>query len=138
MPNEKMTFAVLKTALRGLGYRVAHQYRTGALSIVVIAAAAIIAVYGCEPEPYAPPPSTFDRAWSAAINAAQDEGVRITGEDRAGGAISGTRGEQDITIYVRSQADGSVRLEFSVRGPKGADPGLAGRISRAYDRRMGR
>jgi hypothetical protein len=118
-----------------------NQGRIGTFAAIIVGAAAIIMVYGCATEPapsYAPPPSTFDRAWSAAINAAQDEGVRVTGEDRASGAIFGTRGEQEITIYVRTQADGSVRLEFSVRGPKGADPGLAGRISRAYDRRMGR
>ena len=70
--------------------------------------------------------------------AAQDEGVRITSEDPANGVIRGVRGDQEITINIRSQADGSVRLEMSARGPKGSDPGLAGRISRAYDRRMGR
>src|SRR5574342_286343 len=128
MPNEKMTFSVSKRALLEASHNIAHPHRAGALALVVVAAAAIILSYGCEPAPYAPPPSTFDRAWSAAINAAQDEGVRITAEDRASGAISGTRGDQDITIYVRTQADGSVRLEFSVRGPKGADPGLASRI----------
>ncbi len=85
-----------------------------------------------------PPASTFDRAWSAAIGAAQDEGVRITSEDRINGVITGGRGEQDVTINVRTQADGNVRVEFGARGPKGSDPGLAGRISRAYDRRMGR
>ena len=99
-------------------------YRTGALARIVVAAAAIMFVYGCaSPEPapsYPPAPSAFDRAWSAAINAAQDEGVKITAEDRASGMISGSRGEQQITIYVRTQADGNVRLEFSVRGPKGA------------------
>jgi len=106
-----------------------------------MAAAAIVLLCGCAPEPapsYAPAPSAFDRAWSAAIHAAQDEGVRIASEDRSAGVITGVRGEQEIAIYVRTQADGNVRLEFSVRGPKGADPGLAGRISRAYDRRMGR
>jgi hypothetical protein len=97
---------------------------------------------GCvvyEPVPaVVPSPSTFDRAWSAAIGAAQDEGVRITSEVRGNGVISGSRGEQDVTINVRTQADGNVSVEFSARGPKGSDPGLAGRISRAYDRRMGR
>lgn len=97
---------------------------------------------GCtvyEPVPtYVPAPSTFDRAWSAAIGAAQDEGVRIISEDRINGVIMGSRGEQNVTINVRTQADGNVRVEFSSRGPKGSDPGLAGRISRAYDRRMGR
>jgi hypothetical protein len=85
-----------------------------------------------------PAPSTFDRSWSAALAAAQDEGVRIASEDRAGGIIKGSRGEQEVTINLRTQADGSVRIEMSARGPKGSDPGLASRISRAYDRRMGR
>src|SRR4029453_5484391 len=97
---------------------------------------------GCgvlEPVPASvPAPSAFDRAWSAAIGAAQDEGVRVTSEDRVKGVISGTRVEQDVTINVQRKADGNVRVEFSARGPKGSDPGLAGRISRAYDRRMGR
>jgi hypothetical protein len=85
-----------------------------------------------------PSPSTFDRSWNAAVGAAQDEGVRITSEDRARGVITGIRGEQNVTVNVWTQADGSVRVEFSARGPKGSDPGLASRISRAYDRRMGR
>jgi hypothetical protein len=100
-----------------------------------LAALASCAVY--EPTP-APAPSTFDRSWSAALSAAQDEGVRITSEDRGSGVIRGSRDEQEVTINLRTQADGSVRIEISARGPKGSDPGLAGRISRAYDRRMGR
>lgn len=107
------------------------------LSIIVFTPLSGCTVY--QPVPtYVPAPSTFDRAWSAAVGAAQDEGVRITSEDRVRGVISGSRGEQDVTITVQTQADGNVRVEFSARGPKGSDPGLAGRISRAYDRRMGR
>jgi hypothetical protein len=109
---------------------------------VVLSAIVFTLLSGCtvyEPVPaYVPAPSTFDRAWSAAIGAAQDEGVRITSEDRVRGVISGSRGEQDVTINVQTQADGNVRVEFGARGPKGPDSGLAGRISRAYDRRMGR
>jgi hypothetical protein len=99
-----------------------------------------VALAGCATnEPAAvPAPSTFDRSWSAALSAAQDEGVRITSEDRGSGVIRGFRNEQEVTINLRSQADGSVRIEISARGPKGSDPGLASRISRAYDRRMGR
>jgi hypothetical protein len=108
----------------------------------IVLTTAFMLLSGCvvyEPVPVSvPSPSTFDRAWSAAIGAAQDEGVRITSEDRVRGVISGSRGEQDVTINVGTQADGNVRVEFSARGPKGADTGLAGRISRAYDRRMGR
>ena len=108
----------------------------------VLLSTIVLTVSGCtvyQPVPApVPAPSTFDRAWSAAVGAAQDEGVRITSEDRGRGVISGSRGEQDVTITVQTQADGNVRVEFSARGPKGSDPGLAGRISRAYDRRMGR
>jgi hypothetical protein len=103
----------------------------------LLAAAAGCVVY--EPVPASvPAPSTFDRSWSAAIAAAQDEGVRITSENRVNGTITGTRGEQDVTINVLTQADGRVRVEFSARGPKGSETGLASRISQAYDRRMGR
>src|SRR5262249_17823867 len=66
-----------------------------------------IPLSGCtvyQPVPtYVPAPSTFDRAWSAAVGAAQDEGVRITSEDRVRGVISGSRGEQDVTIIVQTQ-----------------------------------
>jgi hypothetical protein len=108
----------------------------------IFVAALLPIVPGCvvyEPVPaYVPAPSSFDRSWSAAIAAAQDEGVRITSEDRVNGVITGSRGEQDVTINVRTQADGRVRVEFSARGPKGSEPGLASRMSQAYDRRMGR
>lgn len=105
------------------------------IAVIVVAVLAGCVVY--EPVP-APAPSTFDRSWNAALAAAQDEGVRITSENRGSGVILGSRGEQEVTINVQSQADGSARVEIGARGPKGSDPGLAGRISRAYDRRMGR
>lgn len=105
------------------------------IALMVVAGLAGCATY----EPVAvPAPSAFDRAWNAALAAAQDEGVRITSENRANGVILGSRGDQEVTINVRSQADGSARVEIGARGPKGSDPGLAARISRAYDRRMGR
>ena len=108
------------------------------VAVLMFSGFAVLA--GCasqEPAP-APPPSTFDRSWSAALSAVQDEGVRIASEDRGSGVIRGLRDEQEVTVNLRTQADGSVRIEISARGPKGSDPGLAGRISRAYDRRMGR
>jgi hypothetical protein len=114
--------------------------RRTSLWVALMVLAGLAALAGCtvyEPAP-PPPPSTFDRSWSAALAAAQEEGVRIASEDRAAGVIRGFRGEQEVTINLRTQADGSVRIEMSARGPKGSDPGLAGRISRAYDRRMGR
>ena len=115
------------------------QTRVIGVCAAVFALTGVILCSGCTYEsPVVYHPSTFDRAWSAAIRAAQDEGVRISSEDRGSGIISGNRGRQEITIYVRTQAEGKVRLEFSVRGPREADPGLADRISRAYNRYMGR
>jgi hypothetical protein len=119
-------------------FRVAMQQSRGWIAVVVLSGFAVLAACATyEPAP-PPPPSPFDRAWSAALGAAQDEGVRITSEDRANGVIRGSRDQQEVTINLQTQADGNVRVEMSARGPKGSDPGLAGRISRAYDRRMGR
>jgi hypothetical protein len=125
-----MTFALLCAAMQ----------RTRNKWIGMIAVAAFAALSACttyEPAP-APPPSAFDRAWNAALGAAQDEGVRVTSADRVSGMIAGYRDQQEVRMNLQTQADGNVRIEMSARGPKGSDPGLAGRISRAYDRRMGR
>jgi hypothetical protein len=109
----------------------------GAAALLTIMCMLLSSCY--EPVPtYVSSPSKFDRAWNAAIAAAQDEGVRIIFEDRSTGVITGRQGDQDVTISVRTQADGSVRVELNARGPTGADRELAERISRAYDRRMGR
>jgi hypothetical protein len=110
---------------------------TRMIGILIWIVAALASCTTSEPVPVAAP-STFDRSWSAALSAAQDEGVRITSEDRGSGVIRGVRNDQEVTINLRSQADGSVRIEISARGPKGSDTGLASRISRAYERRMGR
>jgi hypothetical protein len=110
-------------------------------NLILFLAVSLTLFLACASEPvpvYAPAPSSFDLAWSAALGAARDEGVQVLSEDRASGNIKGIRGDQEVTINMRGQADGSVRVEISQRGPKGADPGLANRVSRAYDRRMGR
>ena len=122
--------------IKSLGWMIEQQ----AVRIAAILMVGLTTLAGCaaqEPVPVTAP-STFDRAWSAALSAAQEEGARIVTEDRVTGLIQGVKGEQEVTINLRTQADGSVRVEISARGPKGSDPGLAGRISRAYDRRMGR
>jgi hypothetical protein len=113
-----------------------RQYRRW-IAVMVVSTLAAFAGCATEPPP-TPPPSPFDRAWNAALGAAQDEGVRVTSADRVSGVIRGSRDQQEVTINLQTQADGNVRVEMSARGPKGSDPGLAGRISRAYDRRMGR
>lgn len=110
-------------------------------NVELFVAAVLMLFSGCASElapVYSPAPSTFERAWSAALGALRDEGVQIVSEDRENSVINGARGDQEVTIGMRAQADGNVRVEISHRGPKDANPGLAGRISRAYDRRMGR
>ena len=94
--------------------------------------------YQAAPGVYAPTPSTFDRAWSAAIGALEDEGVRIVSQDRAAGRASGVRGDIGVTATVRPQADSSVRVEFSTSGNTAADLALIDRITQRYNTRMGR
>jgi hypothetical protein len=90
--------------------------------------------YGTPPAPV----SSYDSSWSAAVGAFEDQGVRITNEDRAAGIVRGTRDGIDVTANVRTQADGSVRVEFNTTGATARDPDLINRVSRSYDRRMGR
>ncbi|MCU0856731.1 MAG: hypothetical protein MUF63_18275 [Rhodobacteraceae bacterium] len=97
--------------------------------------------YVAAPYVVAPPPAAvgaFDRSWTAAVGAFDDQGVRIVSEDRAAGILRGARDAIDVTVSVRTQADGSVRVEFNTAGATSRDPDLINRISRAYDRRMGR
>jgi hypothetical protein len=87
---------------------------------------------------YAPAPTSFDRSWNAALGAVEDAGVRVTSADRGTGVITGTTDAFKVIVGVRTQADGSVRVDINATGPTAQDPVLAERISRAYDRRMGR
>jgi hypothetical protein len=82
--------------------------------------------------------SSYDRVWEAALGAAGDAGVRVTSADRNTGIIQGFTDSASVTISVATLADGKVRVEFSSKGPKGADPDLNGRFTRFYNMRMGR
>ncbi len=84
------------------------------------------------------PPTSFDRSWSAVVGAFGDQGVTVTRQDRDAGVVQGNRDGIDVSANVRTQADGSVRVEFNTSGATAKDPGLIDRISQAYDRRMGR
>ena len=64
--------------------------------------------------------------------------MRITCEDRGAGIVRGTRDGINVTANVRTQADGSVRVEFNTSGATEQDPALIDRISQSYNRRMGR
>jgi hypothetical protein len=84
------------------------------------------------------PVSTFDRSWAAARNAMLEEGVRVTQEDRSTGTLRGDQRGITVLALVRTQADGSVRVEFKTVGATSVDPQLIERISASYDRQMGR
>jgi hypothetical protein len=115
-------------------------FRTMAIGIV---AAAGVMLQGCYPYPaYAPSsssiPAKFDQSWQAARAAAADEGVRISSEDRSTGTLRGDKGSASVLISVVTQADGSVRVAFSVTGTSPDDANLQNRLTSAYQRRMGR
>ena len=95
--------------------------------------------YEVSPGVYATSPTnTFDRSWAAARNAFLEEGVRINQEDRSTGTLRGDRNGIQVAAYLRTQADGSVRVEFKTLGATTVDPQLIERISASYDRQMGR
>ena len=110
-------------------------------ALAISTAAALVAgctVYEVAPVAYAPLPPSFERSWHAAAGALEDQAVQITSEDRGTGVIRGRRGAIDVMANVRTQADGSVRVQFDTAGATAQDPALIDRISRAYDQRMGR
>jgi hypothetical protein len=116
------------------------RFIAGFVLVICVAIVAGCVVYEAAPGVYvtSPPQPSFDRSWSAAIGAFQDQGVRITAEDRNAGQVRGTRDGIDVVANVRTLADGSVRVEFNTSGATARDPGLIDRVSRAYDRLMGR
>ena len=112
-------------------------------AVLTLAAMALVAVGlpACYtyPTPYGyATPASFDRSWEAAVGALADNGLAITSQDRDSGVVNGRRGAIDVMANVRSQPDGSVRVEFTARGDVKQDAGLVDRVSAAYDRRMGR
>lgn len=105
------------------------------------ACAALVALSACTY--YAVPagtvvmtPASYDRSFSAAAGAMRDEGLAITVQDPANGTVIGKSDSSIVTATVRQQADGSVQVRFD--STDGRDPTLLERISRSYDRRMGR
>ncbi|MEN8782081.1 MAG: hypothetical protein ABF292_13350 [Desulfobacterales bacterium] len=64
--------------------------------------------------------------------------MQITIEDRSAGIVRGTRNGINVTANLRTQTDGSVRVEFNTSGATERDPALIDRISQSYNRRMGR
>ena len=136
MPCERK-LAVMPPVFRHVATRMGRGLALG----IAAALLAGCAYYVTEPRYVSglpPPAASFDRSWSAAVGAFGDQGVPITSEDRGAGVVRGSRDGINVVANVRSQADGSVRVEFNTSGATSRDPGLIDRISRAYDQRMGR
>ena len=106
--------------------------------------AAVILLTGCTYYQVAPgvyttnPPSKFDRSFAAAAGALEDQGVSTTSQDRSAGVVQGNRNGIDVTANVHTQADGSVRVAFNTSATTVNDPELINRITKSYNRRMGR
>jgi hypothetical protein len=118
-----------------------RSFRTGGALVLSLGIA--LALPGCTyyvaPGAYSPYPApTYERAWSAALGALEDQGVQIVNVDRAAGSIRGMRGGINVTALVRSQSDASVQIEFKTSGNTDADPTLIDRVTRSYNARMGR
>lgn len=115
--------------------------RARAAGVLTAVLAALAVLSGCVAYPYGTPvpaayPSTFDRAFDAALGAMSAQGLSIATQDRASGVIVGRRGAMSLTASVRPQADGTTRVAFDQSG--GADPELVQRVVADYNRRMGR
>jgi hypothetical protein len=65
----------------------------------------------------------------------RDEGLAISVQDPGTGTVVGELDGSTVTASVRQQPDGSVVVQFNSLTP---NPTLLDRISRGYDRRMGR
>jgi hypothetical protein len=117
-----------------------HMPRTSALltGMALTLGLAGCTYYQAAPGVYATAPSAFERSFSAAVGAMEDEGVRLVTLDRNAGKASGIHGGINVTATVQSRADSGVQVEFGTSGDTAADPTLIDRITRRYNARMGR
>lgn len=124
--------------------RVLHPGRSPIASTLTTAAlcTGLLVLPGCVAYPYGAPaatyPSTFDRAFDAALGAMAGQGLKIVTQERASGVIVGQRGSVSLRAGVQPQADGSTRVSFNQSGPPGAEPELVQQVVADYNRRMGR
>ena len=106
------------------------------LALVTTLLLAACVVY--EPYPAPSQPNPFETSWNAALGAVHDSGVNITTTDRGSGVIRGSKASMDVTVSVRSMADGRVQVEINARGSPNEEGALTRQITDNYNRRMGR
>lgn len=110
-----------------------------ARALAISLAAVLPAACYYAPYPYAySVPASFDRSFNAVVGAMGDNGLSILMEDRPAGRVVGRRGGIDLTGTIASQADGTVRVEFTSSGATAQDPNLINRVTQSYNARMGR
>ena len=117
--------------------------RTHALARAIAVSLLALAPAACVVAPYPYPysysvPASYDQSFDAVVGAMADNGLTVNQQDRGAGLVAGQRGGIAILSTVRSQGDGTVRVEFSSRGSVEQDPGLLDRVTASYNRRMGR
>jgi len=137
-PNTTAPTAAIVAADTGMlrGARIATRRRL----LLLAAGACSVALSACTyyvPTTVPGAPASFDRSFSAASGAMRDNGLSVTVEDRSAGRVVGAASAGgNVSASVRSQADGSVRVQFDSQELR--DPTLLDRVVRAYEARMGR
>ena len=107
-------------------------------SVLALLAGCVVAPYPTAYPTTVSTPASFDRSWDAALGAAADAGIQISNADRGTGRITGSKAGAAVTIELRPQADGSLKVSFSAPASKESNPTLGDRWLAAYNRRMGR
>jgi len=115
------------------------------MRVFIYLAVAIFLVSGCSSKEPAPTvyvvqnsASKFDQSWAAVNGALYDQGLLITSQNRSTGVVLANSPDINVTATVRTQADGSVRVQFDTKGDIQKDPMLIERVTRSYNARMGR
>ncbi|WP_432260987.1 penicillin-binding protein [Cupriavidus sp. TMH.W2] len=112
------------------------------MRLSIIVGGATLALLACTSDPVGTGaftvmgPASFDRTFTAATGAMRDQGLAISVEDPVNGVVIGSLDTRTVMASVHQQADGHVRVEFDSMAAD--DPALMARISRNYNRRMGR
>jgi hypothetical protein len=76
----------------------------------------------------APAYANYDRAWDAAVRAAQESGIKLASADPTEGLILGSKDGIDVSVTSRRQAGGTTRVESNFKGRLECDPTLPRRF----------